>query len=42
MNESAKKTKESIEIKRISIDNKNDYLSKKPNSIYYHPKELKS
>lgn len=37
MNEGVKKKKNSTEIKRISIDNKDNYLSKNPNSIYYHP-----
>ena len=42
MNESAKKQKDSIKLKRVSIDNKDNYLSKKPNSIYYHPEKLES
>ena len=39
MNETANKKKNSIELQRVSIDNKSNYLSKKPNSIYYHPNE---
>lgn len=39
MNESAKKKKDSIEIKKVSINNKNDYLSTHVNSIYHKPTE---
>ena len=40
LNESVKKVNDTIQIKRVSIDNKDNYLSKKPNSIYYHPDKL--